>query len=417
MNPPFRAGEALAPEAYREVRLRTIFECCKWDPQVEDTSALAPYPILLPRPVHQELARLAEELALETVKTEQEILERAELLKELALPRGIWKTLAAESPSNSGPRIMRFDFHFTTGGWRISEVNSDVPGGFVEAEGFTRLMAEACSRDGQTLAPSGEPARELARALVSSSGVDKPVIALVHASAYSDDRQVVTYLGRAIEQLGGQAVLIDPSQIRWSACGQSRAQIETEWFQGEAHALFRFFPGEWLPNLKRTCAWNRFFTGAATPQCNPGWALISQSKRLGMLLPRLRANLPRWSELLPETRDVRQAPRRDDTWVFKPALGRVGDGIGLEGATSAKDWKEIRRNLFFFPGHWIAQRRFEMLPLETPDGPRFVCLGVYTLDGRACGIYARGSSSRIIDHRAQDLAVLIEPEGPRETHD
>ena len=36
---------------------------------------------------------------------------------------------------------MRFDFHFTRDGWRISEVNSDVPGGLNESSGFERLMA------------------------------------------------------------------------------------------------------------------------------------------------------------------------------------------------------------------------------------------------------------------------------------
>ena len=37
-------------------------------------------------------------------------------------------------------RVMRFDFHWTPDGWRISEVNSDVPGGFSEASELPLLM-------------------------------------------------------------------------------------------------------------------------------------------------------------------------------------------------------------------------------------------------------------------------------------
>jgi len=36
---------------------------------------------------------------------------------------------------------MRFDFHWTTEGFRISEVNADVPGGFSESSAFPALMA------------------------------------------------------------------------------------------------------------------------------------------------------------------------------------------------------------------------------------------------------------------------------------
>jgi hypothetical protein len=35
---------------------------------------------------------------------------------------------------------MRFDFHFSEEGWRISEVNCDVPGGLNEASGFPAII-------------------------------------------------------------------------------------------------------------------------------------------------------------------------------------------------------------------------------------------------------------------------------------
>lgn len=32
-------------------------------------------------------------------------------------------------PPEHGPRFLRFDFHPTEEGWRLSEANTDVPGG------------------------------------------------------------------------------------------------------------------------------------------------------------------------------------------------------------------------------------------------------------------------------------------------
>ena len=397
---PFTAGEMMGPERYRKLRLRTIFECCKWDPQVEDTSVLAAYPILLSTRAWKEVAEAAEYLAAETLAAEDEILSRPELLKDLALPRPIWKLLAMGGRVASGPRVMRFDFHYTADGWRISEVNSDVPGGFVEADGFTELMGEEYA-----LPTTGQPAKRLAECLVRSGG-EKPTIGFIHASAYSDDKQVMTYIARELEKRGANAVLLDPSQVRWEdECAGAR--VECEWFKGNLDTIYRFFPAEWLPNLKRTCAWQRYFVGSSTPQSNPGYALISQTKRFGLMLDRLKTGMTKWKQLLPVTTDVRAVERNSEEWIVKPALGRVGEAIGIPGITPPQEWKQIRRNAFFYPRDWVAQRRFEIVPLQTGEGPRYVCLGVYTVDGVAAGIYGRCSASPIINHTAQDVAVLL----------
>lgn len=409
MNPalPFETGAALDPAVFRKLRLRTIFECCKWDPQVEDTSVLAPYPILLCTSAWNEIASLAEQLNVETVAAEQELLTRPDLIKDLALPRAIWKLLATGRPVVSGPRVMRFDFHFTREGWRISEVNSDVPGGFVEADGFTHLMAEACD-----LPPACRTAKLLAQSLARKAMTENPVIALVHATAYSDDRQVMTFLAQELEKLDAKAVLVDPSQVQWHS-GTATARIRSDWYDGVANLIYRFFPAEWLPNLRRTCAWHNYFTGSIVPQSNPGWSLLSQSKRFGLMIEKLKTPLPVWKRFLPQTCNVREADPNDENWVFKPAMGRVGEAIGIRGVTPAKDWKHICRNLFFFPGHWVAQRRFDIIPLSTPEGSRYLCLGVYTINGRAAGIYARLSHTPIINHAAQDVAVLLTGTNPR----
>jgi hypothetical protein len=59
------------------------------------------------------------------------------------------------------------------------------------------------------------------------------------------------------------------------------------------------------------------------------------------------------------------------------------------------------------PNDWIAQRRFNTLPLETYGGLRYACLGIFTLDGHAVGAYGRIAAKPLIDPKAQDIAVLI----------
>jgi len=52
---------------------------------------------------------------------------------------------------------------------------------------------------------------------------------------------------------------------------------------------------------------------------------------------------------------------------------------------------------------------FKSVPLKTSDGEEFhLCLGVFTVDGKSAGFYARISDSARIDENAQDIAVLIE---------
>jgi hypothetical protein len=95
------------------------------------------------------------------------------------------------------------------------------------------------------------------------------------------------------------------------------------------------------------------------------------------------------------------------TGRLKPSLGRVGDGIGMHGLTEAAAWRQIRRSVWLFPGYWAAQRRFEAVPLRTPDGDRYPCIGVYVIDGHAAGMYGRLARQPLVDAWAQDVAVLV----------
>lgn len=399
--PPWIPTGTIDPAEHARLRRRAIFECCKWDPQVEDVSTVAPFPLLLRREAWDEITRLSETLAAEAAAAEDEMALRPELHGDLGLPRAVRRALKGIAGHGSPPgiaRVLRFDFHWTTEGWRISEANTDVPGGFNEAAGFARLMAPHFPGS----EPSGDPAGDLAEA-VAAATPPGGAVALVHATAYTDDRQVMVFLARELEARGRRTVLAAPDHLRWQ---DGRAWIGDE----ELDAVIRFFPAEWLPNLPRSSGWKHFFRGGRTPVSNPAAALLPQSKRFPLVWDRLKTPLPTWRRLLPETRDPREVPwKKDGGWVLKPALGRVGDGIGLAGVTPDREWKQIRRELLFGGRRWAAQRRFEAVPMKVNGESFYPCVGVYTIDGRAAGGYGRVARRPIVNHLAQDVAVLVEP--------
>lgn len=394
--PELAAGAALEPATFAEVRRRTIFDCCKWDPQVEDAAVLASYPLLVQPATWRQLTAWAELLAAEALAAEAELCARRDMMRLLGLPWGV-RRLLARGPSPGTARVMRFDFHLTSDGWRISEANTDVPGGFPEASGFARLVA--AHYPGRP--PVGDPAGALTAELMRGRQPGA-AIGFVHATAYTDDRQVMVYLGQRLAEHQGRALLLSPADLVWQ---DGRASLVDG---TQLDAVVRFFPGEWLPNLPRRARWAHFFTGAVTPLANPASALVTQSKRFPLTWDTLATPLPTWRTLLPETRNPAQVPWRSEDWVMKPVFGRIGEGIGLRGVTQPKDWDAIARSARKHPTAWAAQRRFAIQPLATPEGPRYACVGVYTVGGVAAGAYGRISATPLIDSKARDIAVLLD---------
>jgi glutathionylspermidine synthase len=391
-----RAGERLSDAGFRRLRVRLLLDGCKWDPQVGDTNTLAQFPLVLAESAWKTLASLAEKLTAETLLAEQEICGRPDLLKELGLPRKIKAVMkdAAESTPVAA-RVMRFDFHPTTEGWRLSEVNSDVPGGYCESSLFTALMAE--HYDG--LSVSGDPGKAVADTLVKSAGEGGKVL-LLTAPGYMEDHQVVAYLASLLGERGCVTQCAKPEQIEWR---EGEAYLAGKW-----DAVVRFHQAEWLAQLPERCDWGAFFRGGKTPVMNPGVAVISESKRFPLLWDSLQSPMNIWRRLLPETKDVREVSWcKDDNWLVKGTFCNTGDAVFGREQQVGREWRRAKWRVGFFPQEWVAQRRFESVPLETPDGLKHVCLGVYTVNGKAAGIYARLATKPLIDFAAVDAAVLI----------
>jgi hypothetical protein len=296
---------------------------------------------------------------------------------------------------------MRFDFHNTTEGWRISEVNSDVPGGYTEASFFTSLIAEHFPQ----LRTAGCPADTWARALSLAAG-PAGTVALLSAPGYMEDHQVIAFLAAKLRANGCQAFLTKPEQITWH---DGLAYLDTRWHRGLPDVIVRFYQSEWLSRLPQKCGWMNLFRGGKTRVANPGLAVISESKRFPLVWEELSTPLPTWRALLPDTRDPRGVPwANDESWLVKTALCNTGDTVCIRELMTHRQWLRTCFAIRLRPGDWVAQKRFESMPVPTPIGPRHVCVGIYTVNGRAVGAYTRFSPRPLIDFAAIDVALLLE---------
>ncbi|MDR3459143.1 MAG: glutathionylspermidine synthase family protein [Verrucomicrobiae bacterium] len=394
---------SLPSEDFSALRRQMLLEGCKWDAQVGDECTLAPFPLVMKRSVWNRLTVQAEQLTTEAFAAEQEIAQRPDLLRQLGLPQALQAVLADGAPLTcAAGRVIRFDFHFTTGGWRISEANSDVPGGFTEASLFTKLMA----RHHTQLQPAGDPLAVWCDALAVAAGTGG-IIALLSAPGYMEDHQVTSCLAMHLQRRGCRPHLAKPEQIQWH---EGIATLKTSWHSGPLDLVVRFYQAEWLTRLPAESGWRYFFRGGKTPVANPALALISESKRFPLVWNQLSTRLPAWRHLLPETRDLRDAAEfNEENWLLKTALCNTGDTVSIPRLMPAHLWRQTKWRARLAPGNWIAQRRFESVPVPTPIGPRHVCVGIYTVNGKVAGAYTRLSAKPVINFAAVDAALLIDP--------
>lgn len=404
---------------------------CKWDPQVGDVSTLATFPLILSAGAWRELSADAEALAAELLAVEQALLGRPDLIARLGLPRRLRRVfvgLAAGRPATpEAARIVRFDFHPTPAGWRVSECNADVPGGFTEASTFPALMTERFVGGGGVVRPVGDVTAAWVDALVAgataacdrhpplskchpndgaAASCSAPLrVALLAATGYLEDQQIVALLARAFRARGHWAWPADPRLV--DASGPV-AHLRSAAYDGPVDLVVRFYQGEWLARLPRR-HWRGLLTGGRTPVANGPASLLGESKRLPLLWDELGVPLPTWRRLLPENRDPRDARWRTDAgWLLKGAYANNGDAVLQRDLAAAPAWRRAAWVARLRPGRWVAQRRFESVPVETPDGPMHACVGVHVVNGQACGAYARLSPHRVIDYRAVDVALLAD---------
>jgi glutathionylspermidine synthase len=196
-----------------------------------------------------------------------------------------------------------------------------------------------------------------------------------------------------------------PRDLLWR---DGRPLIKGDEGRSEVGLIVRFYQGEWLSQLPRWHHARELLAMARVPVVNPTRAILTESKRFPLVWDALGVALPTWRALLPETRDPRDVRwQADDAWIAKPVFGNTGDNVLIRQLMTAERWRQGIKNVLRKREQWVAQRRFEIVPIDSPKGPLLPCIGVYTIDGKAAGCYGRVTSGGWIDYCAQDVAILI----------
>lgn len=406
---PFAFGRPLAESEFLEVQSRLALDCFKWDIQIGDTPTLFRQPLLIRPTIWQQLAKMAEDLATELMAAEQEIIMRRELYSMLGLSPNLHPILSEASRNGAAiphVRVLRFDFHYTTGGWRISEVNSDVPGGYTEASRFTQLV----SRFTPHTRPCGDPARTWTDAIMRHVGTQGRV-ALLSAPGFMEDQQVTAFLAAELQARGVETFLVHgPSQLHWQA-GQAHAVYKSGFIPLDA--IVRFYQGEWLLKMPNASGWKQLFASGKTLVTNPGCSLLTESKRFPLIWDYLETEMACWRSLLPEScgpQDNRWQSVNEKSWVLKEAFSNTGDSIHMREALSPRSWETLKRVALKHPERWVVQRKFDVSPVWSELGWVYPCIGVFTINGEAGGTYTRVGLRPVVDYNAMDAALLIAEE-------
>ena len=396
---------SIPKDKYDDYRLDLIFNCYKWDPQFLDNNTIAKHVLVISKKEHEELKRLTEEIDKETRNAEEVLKDNLKIAKKLALPRKIHYELKKMKnyQSDKHIRLMRYDFHPTVEGkWAVSEVNSDVPGGFAEASLMPQVALDLIREEKYSYINFGD---NLTKA-IAKKVTPKGKIMLVHCTSYSDDRQVMQFLGDKLNNMGFHIIYGAADHLRFK---NNEAISILDGNEGKIDGIFRFTPLEWLKDIKPRC-WQGYFD-TITPSCNHPIAIFAQTKRFPLVwesLEKMGVKLDTWKRLLPETLEVKVAKNRDG-YIYKPACGRVGEKISIKEACTEDEYKQIMKDVKKHPKQYLAQKKFNSKALESDEGEKFhVCLGSYTIDGMHGGYYARISKTPRIDSNAADIPVLIE---------
>ena len=232
-------------------------------------------------------------------------------------------------------RLMRFDFHPTTDNcWCVSEVNSDVPGGFAEASLLPQEAINVLLENKYTYINFGDILVET----IASKVISKGNIMLVHCTCFSDDRQVMQYLGDKLCKKRFNIIYGVADHIRFK---NNIAYSVLDVNETKLDGIFRFNPLEWVIQIKPKHLGGFFY--ASTPSCNHPIAIYTQTKRFPLIwneLEKRGLSLHTWKPLLPDTIDVKEVKEKEG-YIYKPACGRVGERISIKEACSKQEYDDF----------------------------------------------------------------------------
>ena len=392
-------------DKYYEYRINAMFDCYKWDPMFCDSNTLSKYVLILTKEENEELIKLTQELDKETKQAEEYLNKNTKISKKLLLQKKIEKQIPniQKYDSSKNIRLKRYDFHpDIQGNWVVTEVNSDVPGGFAESSLLPELARQTINMPELVYTSFGNKMIQAINKKLNKTGT----IMMVHCTCFSDDRQVMQYMGDRLEKEGYKVIYGAADHINFK---NKQAYSILDNNQDKIDLIFRFTPLEWLIQMKPR-RWDGYFN-TNTLSCNHPISIYAQSKRFPFVwkdLEKANISMKTWKTLLPETIKVKELGSKEG-FIFKPVYGRVGERISIKEACKDDEFQKILKDVRKHPKQYIAQKKFKSMPLEAEDGNKYhVCIGSYAIEGEHAGYYARISTYPRIDSYAADIPVLIE---------
>lgn len=387
----------LDPGSWKAVCRELRFRHFKWDTWVAGSRNLLPERLEVDPPLHHRVVQVAEALDAALGRFEERALRNPELLDRLAIP-GPLHPLVTREPDH-GLSCARYDLFPTPDGrLMVSEFNEDVPGGFNETQGLPDILGDP----GPGLCWPGGFRDAFLRAF-------RPYrrVALLYATAFSEDLQHMLILERWLREAGHQTVLASPEHLRTGWRGVRVLGLPVD-------AAFRFFPGEWIPALPNFREW--LGVGPRLPMMNPIRRLVRQSKLLFAvwrddpeLDPEDRAlverHCPRTFPFTPD-RAAAVASERE-RWVLKRAFGRMGDAVVMGNLAPAAAWGSAVAEATRNPREWCIQERFEVAPLQFESGSMYPALGAFLVNGAFAAYYSRVAPLPFLTHEAFHVATLV----------
>jgi glutathionylspermidine synthase len=337
------------------------------------------------------------------------------------LSPSVMRLAAAAHRAGDHAALMRVDLLLGADGvFRACEINADCPGGHNEATGLPRLCQTAGFWQGLNPTVLLEELTTRLAALADRPGPGRGTVALLYATAYAEDLQVCALIERALRERGLHTVRCPATAPR---------------LQGDAvyvgttpvAVLYRFFPMEYMDGQRNLEGLITAVEDGRVRTLSSFSHIYSQSKlsfarawarRDELLLADQRA-LAEHTPLTVELPDLPadQLLRERAQWVIKRALGRVGDEVFVGELFDDDDWANLNlavQAAVHGPAQerWVAQRFVPQTTLATPYGDRLLTLGVYVLDGRFVGYFARLSPFSHVSHEALCVPVFTRVDPP-----
>jgi hypothetical protein len=86
----------------------------------------------------------------------------------------------------------------------------------------------------------------------------------------------------------------------------------------------------------------------------------------------------------------------------------MGDAVVLGSLETEADWARAVKQAAGGAERWVAQRRFDVQPLEVDGDTWYPTVGAYAVNGRFAGYYSRVARRPFITHEAFHVATVVE---------